>query len=70
MGVSAPLSGNVYRINVASGDPVKSGDVVLVLEAMKMETEIRASSSGHVDQVRVSEGDAVKAGDTLITLAD
>ncbi|HIG41578.1 MAG: sodium-extruding oxaloacetate decarboxylase subunit alpha [bacterium] len=68
VGITAPLSGNVFKLNIAVGDQVNSGDVVLVLEAMKMETEIRASSAGRVDQVLVREGDSVSASETLITL--
>ena len=68
VGVTAPLAGNIFKIVVKPGDVVASGDVVLVLEAMKMETEIRAASGGTVNQVLVHEGDAVDAGHTLITL--
>ena len=68
LGVTAPLAGNIFKIVVQPGDVVASGDVVLVLEAMKMETEIRAASGGTVSQVLVREGDAVDAGHTLITL--
>ncbi len=68
VGIVAPLSGNVFKINVKVGDTVAAGDVVLVLEAMKMETEIRASTGGTVTGVPVDEGDSVAAGDTLITL--
>ena len=68
IGVTAPLAGNIFKVVVQLGDVVASGDVVLVLEAMKMETEIRAASGGTVSQVLVREGDAVDAGDTLITL--
>lgn len=68
VGVTAPLAGNIFKIVVRPGDVVASGDVVLVLEAMKMETEIRAASGGTVSQVLVREGDAVDAGHTLITL--
>ena len=68
VGITAPLAGNIFTINVGAGDQVESGDVVLVLEAMKMETEIRAASAGTVDQVLVREGDAVNAGDTLVTI--
>jgi oxaloacetate decarboxylase alpha subunit len=67
VGVLAPLSGNISRVTVAVGDDLKSGDVVVVLEAMKMETEIRASCAGRVSQVLVRQGQAVAAGDTLIT---
>lgn len=68
LGVTAPLAGNIFKIVVQPGDIIASGDVVLVLEAMKMETEIRAASGGTVSQVLVREGDAVDAGHTLITL--
>jgi len=67
--ITAPLGGNVFKVVVAVGDKVESGAVVLVLEAMKMETEIRASSSGTVNSIPVNVGDAVAAGDTLVTLA-
>jgi oxaloacetate decarboxylase alpha subunit len=69
MGITAPLAGNVFKIVVVPGDVVKSGDVVLILEAMKMETEIRASGAGTVAAVLVKEGASVNAGDTLVTLA-
>lgn len=69
VGITAPLSGNIFKVLVAEGAAVESGDVVLVMEAMKMETEIRASSAGTVSQVMVREGDTVSAGDTLVTLA-
>jgi oxaloacetate decarboxylase alpha subunit len=68
MGITAPLAGNVFKIMVDPGDVVKSGDVVLILEAMKMETEIRASGAGTVADVLVKEGVTVNAGDTLVTL--
>ncbi len=67
-GVTAPLAGNVFKVLVNPGDVVASGDVVVVLEAMKMETEIRASSGGSVSQVFAREGDAVTVGATLVTL--
>jgi oxaloacetate decarboxylase alpha subunit len=68
VGITAPLSGNIFEVMVKEGDSVESGDVVLLMEAMKMETEIRASSAGRVSQVMVREGDTVTAGDTLVTL--
>ncbi len=68
VGIKAPLAGNVFKVVVKEGDTVASGDVVLILEAMKMETEIRASSPGRVTGIRVHEGDTVSAGDTLVTL--
>ncbi|MEX0943564.1 MAG: sodium-extruding oxaloacetate decarboxylase subunit alpha [Pseudomonadales bacterium] len=68
IGITAPMAGNVFKLVVAEGDQVESGDVVLILEAMKMETEIRAGNGGQVTDILVDEGDAVAAGDTLMTL--
>ena len=64
----APLAGNVFQVPISAGQSVAEGDVVIVLEAMKMETEIRASQSGRVSEIHVREGDAVNAGDPLVTL--
>jgi len=69
IGIAAPLAGNIYKVLVEPGDVIDSGDVVLVLEAMKMETEIRTSKAGTISEVLVREGDAVSAGDTLVTLS-
>ncbi len=66
--VTAPLAGNIFKILVGPGQVVNDGDVVMIMEAMKMETEIRASSSGTVSSVDVKEGDAVQVGDLLLTL--
>ncbi len=65
----APLAGNIVRINVTEGQPVNAGDVVMIMEAMKMETEVRANSAGVVTSIPVKEGDAVQVGDTLLSLA-
>ena len=67
--VLAPLAGNVFQIPVSQGQVVAEGDVVIVLEAMKMETEIRASCSGTVAEIHVREGEPVNARDPLATLA-
>lgn len=67
--IAAPLAGNIFKVNVAPGDVVQSGDVIIILEAMKMETEVRATRDGTVQSVDVKEGDSVAVGDTLITLA-
>jgi oxaloacetate decarboxylase alpha subunit len=64
----APLAGNIFSINVNVGDVVAAGDVVVILEAMKMETEVRASSAGTVISVDVKVGDSVTVGKALITL--
>ena len=66
--IVAPLAGSIAKVHVSPGDRVAGGDVVLVLEAMKMETEVRAFDDGAVMQVLVLEGDTVDAGDTLMTL--
>ena len=66
--VTAPLAGNVFTVNVNIGQNVSEGDTVLVLEAMKMETDIRANGSGKVAEIKVESGDAVKVGDVLLTL--
>ncbi len=66
--IDAPLAGNIFKVNVRPGDQVAEGDVVIILEAMKMETEVRASSAGTVSKVNVSEGDSVTVGDALIEL--
>ena len=67
--VNAPMPGNILRVNVKAGDAVKSGTVLCVLEAMKMENEIPAPKDGTVAQVVVSKGASVNAGDVLVTLA-
>lgn len=64
----APLAGNIFNVNVAVGDVVQAGDIVLILEAMKMETEVRASKGGTVVTVDVKVGDSVAVGDTLISV--
>jgi len=67
--VVAPLSGAVARILVAEGDEITEGQVLLVLEAMKMETEITAPHAGTVARILVGERDAVAGGEALIELA-
>lgn len=67
--VKAPLAGNIFRVEVAVGDSVTSGQVLVILEAMKMETEIRATRDGRVAELQVSPGDAVSVGATLLTLS-
>jgi len=65
----APLAGNIWKVHVTPGQQVAEGDLVIVLEAMKMETEVRAAKSGVIGSVAVKEGDSVQVGDTLITIA-
>ena len=67
--LNAPLAGNIFKIKVKAGQVVNEGDVVIIMEAMKMETEIRATHTGTIAEVLVSEGDAVTTGDAMIALA-
>ncbi len=67
--IAAPLAGNIWKVLVSAGEQVAEGDVVVILEAMKMETEVRAPRAGTVTAVNAAEGSAVKVGDTLYTLA-
>jgi oxaloacetate decarboxylase alpha subunit len=67
--VKAPLSGNIWKIMVSQGQSVKEGDVLLILEAMKMETQIVAEHDGTVTSINVKPGDTVKVGDTLVSIA-
>ena len=66
--IESPMAGNILKINVSSGTKIARGDVVLIMEAMKMETEVRSKIAGIVSEVNVKEGDAVAVGETLITL--
>jgi glutaconyl-CoA/methylmalonyl-CoA decarboxylase subunit gamma len=66
--VNAPMPGSVLEVKVSVGDSVNEGDVLVVLEAMKMENELTASQAGTVGQVLVNKGDTVNSGDPLIVL--
>jgi len=66
--VESPLAGVVLKVNVNVGSHLSEGDVVLIMEAMKMETEIRAKVAGIVSAVNVRQGDSVAVGDVLVTL--
>ncbi len=67
--VNAPLTGTVVTLKVKEGQFVKAGDVIAIMEAMKMETEVRAAHSGTVTAVAAKEGDTVQAGDVLFQLS-
>lgn len=67
--VKAPMPGSVLDVKVSPGDQAAEGDVLLVLEAMKMENELTAPQSGTVKEVLVKKGDTVNSGDTLIILS-
>lgn len=64
----APLAGNIFKIVATPGQAVQEGDLLLVLEAMKMETEVRSPRAGTVGTINVKVGDSVAVGDTLMTL--
>lgn len=69
MTVTAPMPGKILSIKVNVGDSVNSGDLVLLLEAMKMENEVFATATGKVTEVRVKSGDSVNTGDVLLVIA-
>ena len=66
--VKAPMPGNIIKVNVKAGDTVKKGDILCILEAMKMENEICAPSDGVVAGVNVSQGASVQTDDVLLSL--
>ncbi|PIQ96797.1 MAG: oxaloacetate decarboxylase subunit alpha [Nitrospinae bacterium CG11_big_fil_rev_8_21_14_0_20_56_8] len=66
--LTAPLPGSIFAIKCKVGDPVNEGDAVIIMEAMKMETEVRVHSSGTVSAIMVKEGVNVSTGDPLLSL--
>jgi biotin carboxyl carrier protein len=66
--VGAPLPGKITHVAVRPGDTVAAGDTLLVIEAMKMENELRAGAPGTVAEVRVRAGQTVNAGDVLLII--
>ena len=66
--VNAPMPGTILKVNVSQGQAVKEGDVLCVLEAMKMENEIMAPKAGTVTQVVVAKGSSVNTGDALVVI--
>ena len=67
--INSPMPGNILAVNVAVGDTVKAGDVLMILEAMKMENEIQAPKDGKVTAVAVAKGATVESGALLCTIA-
>ena len=67
--ITAPMPGTILKVNVQNGAAVKKGDVLMVLEAMKMENEIMAPADGTVASVNVAQGASVEAGAVLCTMA-
>lgn len=66
--VKAPMPGKISALKAEAGKPVKRGDIILVLEAMKMQNDITAASDGTLYDIRVAVGDNVKTGDTLAVI--
>ncbi len=66
--IRAPMAGNIWKLECQEGEAITFDDVVLVMEAMKMEAEVYAPASGTVVQIRVQEGQAVAEGDLLLTI--
>ena len=62
------MPGNILDVRVAAGEAVQAGDVLVILEAMKMENEIVAPQNGTVASIAVNKGDVVNAGDVLVTM--
>ena len=67
--IPAPLAGNIWKVLVSPNQQINEGDILVILEAMKMETEVKAARSGTVVSVNVNEGDQVSAGQAIISLA-
>ena len=67
--ITAPMAGNIWKVVATEGQTVAAGDVLVILEAMKMETEVKAAQAGTVRGICVKAGDAVAVGDTVMTLA-
>lgn len=68
--VKAPLPGTILEIKVKEGTEVKSGDILLIMEAMKMENEIRSDKNGKVQSVKVNVSDSVLEGDVLVEIGE
>ena len=66
--LAAPLAGNIFKVLVEPGQQVATNDVVVIIEAMKMEVEVCALNSGVVSQVQIKEGDSVTVGDILMAI--
>lgn len=66
--MNAPLAGNIFKVLVNEGDEVSEGDIVIIMEAMKMETEVRINHSGTIRAIHVNEGDAVHSGQPLLSI--
>ena len=68
MEIQSPMGGTVWKVEVGEGDTVKAGDVVMILESMKMEIPIEATDAGVVKEIKVAEGDFVQEGDSVVVI--
>ena len=68
--VTSPMQGTVLRVEVGEGDVVEGGQVLVIVEAMKMENEIRAHAAGAVRELAVAAGDSVRSGQPLLRITD
>ena len=66
--ITAPMPGKILKVLVSAGQSVKNGEMIILLEAMKMENEIFATADGKITDIRVGNGDAVNAGDVLVVI--
>jgi len=66
--VESPVVGTVWKIEVAIGETVAEGDVIVILESMKMEIPVEAEAAGPITEISVEEGEPVEEGDTLATI--
>ena len=66
--ISVPMKGTIVKIQVAEGDKVEAGDILVVLEAMKMENNIASDVNGTIAEITIEEGDSVGAGDIIILI--
>jgi glutaconyl-CoA decarboxylase len=66
--ITAPMPGKILKVLVSAGQSVKNGQVIILLEAMKMENEVFATADGKITDIRVNNGDAVNAGDVLVVI--
>lgn len=68
--ITAPMAGSILDVKVKVGDVINKGDVVIVLEAMKLENDVVSQISGKVTSINVSKGSSVKLGDVMIVIGD
>lgn len=68
MEMQSPMSGSVWKVEAHEGETVSVGDVIVILESMKMEIPIEATESGIIKEIKVAEGDFVQEGDTVAVL--